>query len=430
MSKKELTNKLLLILIVFMPLHTMLVDKFFGSTIFSLGGLLNIWRDVIILLLFLYTLYTQRGMLRNNRFNNIIFAAIATLMICMIVSPAPFGHKANILRIYVIPMLMVPIMLSVKMEKDFYEKIIRLLFVQGIGLSLFGYFQTFILGEEFLINLGYGTDGYLHYSFYIGGWYGFQRLVSTFASPNNCALYLLQIFIISFVNKDVLESKWKWTKVGLGIIGLGIVATFSRSSWLALGTCLVIYTFFIAKRKIKKYDMLFLLAMPIALVLLVVVDFKVLNSRMINMISSSISGVVNKTDASFLMHFQDVIFPIKDMIKHPFGLGFAMSGPIALAIIGEGVELVESAVWLTGYDAGIIGLLLYFLPYALVIAYYCFKRRALEKNTAGYVALATMMVFLLLPLHQNIESTFLVYLFIGLSQNVYLKKNHEKMEAY
>lgn len=406
---------LLWILIIGMPLHTMLVDKIIGSTFFPFGGLVNLWRDVIILLLFAASVLIYPNRIFRSKLCKCVISGIVVLGVFWIFSDAPFMLKSNILRIYVIPMLMCIIMYTFRMDEALYEKIVLALFAQGVMISAFGLVQVYVLGEEFLTAIGYGTDGQLHHSFYIGGWHGSQRLVGTFASPNNCALYLTQLFVISWVNRKVILERSKWFSLGYLVILVGIVATFSRSSWVSLAAYMVAY-FILSdndKRKLLNWRSLALAVGTIAILL--ICDFVFLDSLMRNMIVSSVSGVINGTDASFLKHLEDVILPAKTIIHNPLGFGFGNSGPIALATLGEGTRLVESSVWLVGFDTGIIGLVMYFFPYVYTMS--GMAKKAPYKQTAGYLAMASLIIFFILPLHENIESTFLIFLFMGLSHN-------------
>lgn len=407
---------LLWILVIGMPLHTMLFDKILAGTVFSLGGLINLWRDVIILFLFATTLFLRFKDTILSCTGICMFSVLCMLGVFWFFSDSPLFLKTNILRIYVIPMLMVFIMQSLPLSRKQFDDLIFFLLLQGVALTLFGLFQVFILGEGFLTFFGYGYAGELHHSFYIGGWKGSQRLVSTFASPNNCALYLAQIFAICWVNRKTLLQRWKLAWIGLLIIAVGMIATFSRSSWVSVAVLFVVY-FLTHKPNLKKIiNWRNAIICGCILLGLWLLDLLLLNLRMTNMIISSILGVVTGSDASFMKHLEDLFYPIGLIATNPLGFGFGKSGPIALDILGAGTRLVESSVWLVGYDTGIIGLVMYFLPY-LYTTLGVFNKKNFAKQTAGYITLVSLVIFCILPLHQNIESTFLIFLFMGLAQN-------------
>ena len=414
------------ILVIGMPLHTMLVDKIIGSTVFSLGGLVNLWRDLIILFFFFCAVcmrFRQTLLTKTGIWMLCILAVMGVFWLC---SGAPFMLKTNILRICVIPMLMVFIMQSFPMDEAMYDKLIWVLFLEGVGIALFGIFQVFILGEEFLTAIGYGVDKALHHSFYIGGWRGSQRLVGTFASPNNCGLYLTQMVVICWVNKDRLLRRWKLAYIGILLIVIGIVATFSRSAWVSLFVVLVLHFIMHEPNKKRLLNWRTAVVAVGGLVCLWLLDLVLLKSRMTNMIISSIRGVVTQSDASFMKHLEDLILPIGTILRNPLGFGFGTSGPVALNALGEGTRLVESSVWLVGYDMGIPGMLLYFSAYVLAI-FGIFSKKDGYKRTAGFVALAALIIFFILPLHQNVESTFLIFTFMGLSRNPGLKSEGDKI---
>lgn len=415
--RHNLVNKLFYLLIIFMPFHTLLFDALIKNVFLAGNNILNLWRDVLIIFLLLVALVVNKGKLKIEKIGLPVVISILIILVCFILSTAPFGLKLNIVRIYVIPMLMVLIMLNYHCDKEEYDFITKILFYQGVFLAVFGYIQVFILKQQFLLALGYGSNGALHHSFYIGGWHGFQRLVATFASPNNCALYLVQLFVISFINRDELKQKIKWVDLGLGIILLGILGTFSRSSWIATFVFLVFYFIFIKKIKIDQVVIRYLLGLVMILILLLLVDIFVLDKRMINMVTSSIFGVVSGTDPSFLKHLEDLLVPIKILLAHPFGLGFAYNGPIALAYLSlEEVNLVESSIWLVAYDISIFGCLVYYYPYFKAF-FAGFKSNDKLRQSAAYLVLVSLIVFVLLPLHENVEMTFLIFTMIGLASS-------------
>ena len=412
---KKISMILFWILIVVMPLHTMLIDHVIGE-MFPYGNLINLWRDVIILFFLICAVILRWRETLLSKLGLLIIGSLATMGLFWIFSDVPFMLKTNILRIYASPMLMVLVMQSFSVDEKLYDRILRVLFLQGAVITLFGLVQVFIMSEEFLISIGYGTPQGLHHSFYIGGFKGSQRMVSTFASPNNCGLYLTQLFTICWVNKDRLLRYWKWAGIGFLLMLIGIVATFSRSAWVSLFVILVLH-FIIHEPNNKRLLNWQNAVVGIGVVaILWLVDRQLLNSRMTNMIFSSIKGVVTLSDPSFRKHLEDFISPIRTIIQHPLGVGFGVAGPIALDALGAGTLLVESSIWLVGYDMGFPGLIMYYLPYIVAILGIA-SRNNLCKRTSAYLALSTVIIFSILPLHQNVESTFLVFMFLGLANN-------------
>ena len=412
---KTIKMILLWILIIGMPLHTMLVDKVIAEMVFA-GNLVNLWRDVIILFFLACAVWLRWRETLLSKTGIWILSIIGAMGLFWLFSPVPFMLKTNILRIYVIPMLMVLVMRTFFVDEALYDKILRVLLLQGTAITLFGLLQVFVLGESFLTAIGYGTSEGLHHSFYIGGWRGSQRMVGTFASPNNCALYLTQLFTVCWINRHRLKGWWKWSGICFVVMLIGIVATFSRSAWVSLFVVVVLH--FIIHEPNKKCLLNWRSVAVAAGVLAVLwlLDLVLLKSRMTNMIFSSIKGVVTLSDPSFRKHLEDFVFPIKTILQHPLGVGFGASGPIALSVLGSGTPLVESSIWLVGYDMGIPGLIMYYSPYIFAILGIISKKNVC-KRTAGYLALATAVIFSILPLHQNVESTFLTFMFIGLSLN-------------
>ena len=415
--------KLIFVLCLLMPLHSMLIDKIVGP---RTTGLINLWRDFIISVLFI------SGPIVISRKKKYISICLCILwfVACALASSLSGRSMAylvlNTARTYIMPMILFIALTGTYLSEDQYKNIARLMWLQGIALTFFGAFQVFVLGKQFLLGLGYGGGNQLSVSFYINGFYGFQRMVSTFSSPNDCGLYLSGLFIVSLISRSWIEQKYKKTYIfGMIIIFIGIILTFSRTSLLAVTITSLIYYFRSRKQRIKAKKILGYSVLVVVLFLLAVyMDNRFLGSRVVNMFSSSISSTIRKTDASFLKHIDDLILPAKNVIYHPLGYGMGLNGPVAVSALGESVaHAVESSIWLIGYDAGIIGVLLYYYPFVSLLRGVFSKRKSMiEQKIPAYLALCTTILFLTLPYCSSYESTFLMFLFAGLGERIEKKR--------
>lgn len=417
MNKQKLQYRIIYILCAVMPLHSMVIDKVIGNH--TAIGLINLWRDLLIVILMFSVLKASNKIkgIHLISFLGIIWIFF-NVFIALLSKNTTTYLSLNMARIYIVPILLYLAVSNINLNGNQYSRLITLFWVQGVLLTLFGIFQVFVLGSSFLTDLGYGSNGALNYTYYIGGFYGYQRMVSTFSSANDCGLYLSGLFIISLIEGAHINEKYKKIyPVGLMIIYMGIILTFSRTSLIAVTLTGLVYYLkvgrqYINPRTIKKYCTIFLLFLVIS----IFIDAFCLNSRIVSMITSSITSTVTRSDLSFLKHLEDLYLPVFDLIKHPFGYGFGTNGPVALSVLGrENTHLVESSYWLIAYETGFIGLILYYSPIIYFAYLFIFgKKRIVEQNVAYAISFCNSLAYLMLPFVASFEMQFLLYLFMGL----------------
>lgn len=418
MSKLKIKYNLIYVLCAIMPLHSMVVDKIIGA---HTTGMVNLWRDLIIVVLVVFSRKLYLGNLQ--KFYCLFIGWILLKAIFAIAKDESTLYLiGNMARIYIMPVLLFLVTSSLTLTKEQYRKILQLMWLQGVLLTIFGMFQMFILGSTFLTNLGYGSNGQLNYTYYISGFFGFQRMVSTFSSANDCGLYLAGLFVVAVVGREYIESKYKRTYIiGLAVIYGGIILTFSRTSLIAATGTVVLYW---VRTKEGKIDVNRVVLYTSLVVMMFIVAFTAdkvyLDGRITRMIQSSFTSTVGKTDASFLKHLEDLYLPILNLIDHPFGYTFGTNGPVALSILErDKTHLVESSIWLIGYESGWIGVFLYFTP----ILYFAWKmifekKEALKGKVSAAIALCDLVAFMTLPYCASFEMPFLMFLFMGLDKGL------------
>lgn len=421
MSKQIVKFRVIYLLCAIMPIHSMVIDKIIGA---HTTGLVNLWRDLLIigLAFFLQKIYL-------GKMQKFSCAFIGWILLKVLLSIA--GNKApvylicNMARIYIMPVVLFIVTSSLTLSIKQYEKILQLMWLQGIFLTFFGMFQMFILGSSFLTNLGYGSNGQLNYTYYIAGFYGFQRMVSTFSSANDCGLYLAGLFVISFVGRKYIESKYKRTYIiGIAVIYGGIMLTFSRTSLIAATVTAFLYYIRTSNKKIKPSRVILYTSLIILMIIIAFLADKIcIDGRIFRMIQSSFMSTVRKTDPSFIKHLEDQYLPIFNLLKCPFGYDFGTNGPVALSMLGrDKTHLVESSVWLIGYESGFIGVIFYFTPIFYFACKLLFgKTKKLKENIPAAIALCDLLAFMTLPYCASFEMPFLMFLFMGLNTRLQKK---------
>lgn len=403
--KMSLIEKMIVILVIFMPTHRMLFDAIIP------GNIDNLWRDILILLSLVLALLRTHGRLNIGQYGSVIILAIAICMLYTIVSDR-FFMSLNLARTYIVPMLIYFVMINIKTNDGFLERLERIFVYEGVLLSIFGIFQAFVLGDSFLVNLGYASKGehLASNSFYISHFYGIQRVTATFASPNICGVYFgMVIIVLSGMMKKIKNSS-----LFMGILAAGLITTFSRSAILGTVFALLLLNFRSVKRiKISKK----FLALPVIVAVGVILDHIILDGVIMDMLASSVSSTINLTDSSANKHLSDLWEPMAVILTNPLGLGFGHNGPIVKASYSD-ANLVESSVYLLAYNFGILGAIFFLFPYVQE-AWNMMKERRFCR-ISGAICIMALVTYLLLPNVETYEIIYFIFFFIGLVEKKHL----------
>lgn len=399
----------LCLLLLLLPLHYYICECFLSKTKFD-----NVLRDFVIVILFLIALYKSRIKLGKhdllvlaNCFVMIIFA------ICSILKNS-FPGTANILRTYLIPQLMFIIASHLKINEKQYRNINRIVVVGLSLIAIYGVFQAFVLGDKFLIKIGYPSNGNFldGYSYYISGFFGNQRSVGTFISPNVCGA-ILSIAICVYLYSKVIKKN----KLLLFFLVIGLIATFSRSAMIGLLLSIIVIMLLNGKRIKVTQKMLTigLGSLVVGLLLVVYVDSRYFGGLFSDMIMRTLTSAFNSTDPSAKAHMGDLVEPLTLIIKHPFGLGFGNNGPMALEL-SNSANIVENSYYLMIYELGWIFGILFFAPYFLVIIE-TIKNKKYNNFLPASVAIVTCFTYILLPNVQTYEILFYSFMYMGFYYN-------------
>lgn len=420
--KIDILKTILIVLVLLMPTHRMLFDAIFPWK-FD-----NLWRDALLILgvIILFTL--QKGIYIGKYGVNILLMwLVCALYLCF---SERFSLALNLARTYLVPTLVYFIVINIQRDSKFVKTLEKIFIYTAVVLAMFGMIQAFILGEGFLIALGYEANGeYLaSNSFYISHFFGRQRVTSTFAAPNICGLYFGMVIIVLIYR----IKEYKFGEILLGIMVLGLATTFSRSAMLGTAFALLVVFFvrnigkvLLSRRATIKLTVIFLLSV----VTIFVINY-MLGGLISDMLKSSVMSVVKSTDPSANKHMEDLVVPIKTIISNPLGLGFGNNGPMVLEYYKD-ANLVESSIYLLMYDFGILGAFIFLWPYirSIFMLFLSAYRKFTQKydNTVADIrrenykipaalSILLMVVSLLLPSLQTFEILFVFYLFLAMSE--------------
>lgn len=417
MKGTRIQRYLLAILVLLLPYHTMAT--------YLLGGFASVirfWKEGVIAVLFFFfcldvwkEIRTKKVWYRPNKFEGIFLVYMAVTLVYILKSDSLY-QAVYIGRIYLMPILLIPVVKTMELSKAYLRKLLILVMANTAILSLWGIVQFLLLGDDFLMKIGYPTNDrwgpvQLADGFYIAKLGDFQRLVSTFAAPNTCGLYLAIVLVVTLFLYKKLEINKLFSYAVMGITAAALLFTFSRTSWIAAGVALFLYALYEIKWTKKKVAMIAKLGG--ALVLVVAIVDGIFNTfdvtiAFIHLIVSTLNG----SDSSVIGHLDSAIESLFIVGEHPWGLGMGENGPRAEMFMKE-PNLTESAYFLMIYEVGLFGAMVYFSGF-LIAMLDNFKQFKRYKNIATlFVSAAVLVVltaFLSLPYVQDFE--ILVYIFI------------------
>lgn len=421
-KKISILKLIVIVLVCLMPTHRMLFDAIIP------GRLDNLWRDALLIVGIIIIIAQKRGISVGRHGLNILLMWIVC-GIYLLLSDR-FALSLNLARTYLVPTLIYFIIINIEFDSKFIQTIEKVFIYVGVFLAIFGMVQAFILGEQFLFALGYESNGeYLAgNTFYISHFYGTQRVVSTFSAPNICGLYFGMVLLVILVRKKYIKN----SNILALIMLMGLVTTFSRSS--ILGTAVAILVLFICKNINYIYYHRSVIIKMIVLAVLAIMGVVIINNKMggliFGMLESSIMSIVNGTDASASKHMEDLILPLKTICENPLGLGFGNNGPMVLEYYKD-ANLVESSVYLLAYDFGVVGALVFLLPYIRCVTTFMISiyRKLTQRydgrksnqlrekyKIPGALSILVLIVGLLLPTLQTFELLFVFFLYLGICE--------------
>lgn len=429
-----LDQRLLRLLIILLPFH-----YFIFTIILNDLGFLKYWKEGIILLVFLIIVLKEGNEILKNKqceltlFDVSIFFFIIPVLFSFFFLTTDKNDGLYMLRVYLQPFLIYFIFRNIRMTEIQFNKFIHIVFNVGIVLSLYGLFQAIILGDQFLIKLGYMTkyEGRLLDSYYISGFGNFQRVVSTFVNANVCAIYLSFSLILVFINSQIF-TKRKFI-FGSVIILIAILFTFSRSTWIPL-LFVLIYIVNYLKRvypSLKKY----FLTLPFLLILFISFFSYILNLNVLEKLYLFIYRTLTLQDTSVAGR-SDIWSEAFNIVKNNiFGIGMGHTGAKAM-VLGNDIISSESSYLTIFLDFGIQGFISFLLLFIFSIKVSFNNRKTYKNhenlkllNTGCILATSMIMISMFASNYiHDIELFTIYYIIIGLGSNRYLYNSIIKTE--
>lgn len=423
---------LLKLLIVILTINYMVI-----TIIFNDMTLLKYLRDILLVVMIFVCLTNGKFMFTRK---SLVFVFIIMFWVVATFKADSLSMGVACLRRYIFPLgllFVVTRMEPLKKEANL-KSFLKFILIFFAIISIWGVFQAWVLGDEFLMNLGYPTT-YLNqykrvmlgHSYYFGG-LGIQRVVSTISNSNICGLILGSSLLFLVSCYPFIPTSKKLKNILIIAIAVGYLLTFSRSNFLAL----LLVVLFIAFRYVpyKKQIILGLVGLVcLGVVLLIVQGSDGLIYKLLEWVQSSL----NLTDTSIAGRSDKWAEALQIISENPFGLGFGHVGSIARDAGVKDYIPCENSYLAMAIDFGIIGAVLYigFMVWVINDLRKKAKRYKREQDTVGYriskggqsIIIYLMIVMFFSNHIYDMEAVSIIYVYVGIALN--LTKNNRRVYA-
>lgn len=381
--------------------------------------LLKFLRDIVLIML-IGDIWAKNGVRKPKGITIIFVVAFFAFLLNATVATSNISMSFTFLRKYIFPIAVFYTMLSwtsiTNMEIIKIEKfILNFLFL----FSLWGIFQAWILGDSFLIHLGYpvkysGAYGRmaLNDSFYFGN-LGIQRVVSTISNSNVCAL-ILGTCIIFFVigAEEIISNRSGFAK--LLVICFAYLLTFSRANFLAMMIVLLLIIWKYIPKMYRRY-----IKITILIGVLVCVSGYIIGDNPIYDIIGWIVNTLTGKEASSSHRVIIWMEALKKVIETPFGVGFGKVGSFAQNAKVVDFVHAENSYLAIALDTGWFGLAMYIgMLLSLKTKFSKFKKhvdRIIKmKKAACAITLYLMVCFCFSNHIYDMEAVTVIFFLIGL----------------
>jgi O-antigen ligase len=362
---KRIPYVLCLILLAYMPFHIFLSQSLSLAT----GGL-DAWKvgkDVLLCAGVVFTICLVYAQRRATRTFTILLALTVLYgglhLILWLAHPDAHDRSAVLGTIYNmrLPLFTLLGFASVLLLPKFvFSSAMKLTLIVSTIVAGLGVLQYF-LPSDLLTHAGYGLDRGVRAAFFIEDNPDLPRIMSTLREPNALGAYLIlpaaAIGALFFGTKD--RNKRTMLAGALGLHGLAVFLTFSRSSWLGLALALALVVWWRFREPARAFLRRF---WPAVIGVVLVVGFSafaVRNTPFFQqyVIHSNPEEQVADLDSNDL-HVQLIEEGLRGIQDEPLGHGPGTAGLVSIQN-PNGTQLTENYYVQIGYEVGIAGALLF-----------------------------------------------------------------------
>ena len=399
------------------------------TIIFNDATVLKYLRDIMLVGVLSFCIIKNKLKLKETDIIILLFLImLGVAFINTIANGGGVGIAIKAMRRYVFPLGIFIVLSNIgNVDKKRWISFINFIMIFIGVVSLWGVFQAYVLGDTFLMNLGYSTVYSYAYqkemlvsSFYFGN-LGIQRVVSTISNSNVCGLILGCSFIFLLMCYSEIKNRYK--NIYILIIFAGYILTFSRSNFVALGVVVLwkVWEYIPYKKWILSVGGFFVLA---CMGMAVIQGEDGIIYKLIKWVMESLTFKESSAAGRSSIWLQ----AIDKIVEKPLGNGFGIVGSLAREAGVVNYLHCENSYLALAVDCGIQGLVIY-----MTIIYSLFRRLAERKKlfkkigNISYskicIAGQALIVYFLIAMFfsnyiYDMEVVALLYMFIGVGLNL------------
>jgi O-antigen ligase len=403
--------------IILLPFHAFL-------TVWLSSGighytLLRLWKEVLLLLLFLgwvVLLATRPDLRRACRRERLIGLITGYFVFVALIGFIAYLAGGVSLKAYAYGVLLDTrylVFFGITWAVTLYDDLLirfwkQLLLIPAGIVSVFAVLQYAVLPIDFLRHFGYGPNTIPAVAT-IDQKVNYHRAQSTLRGPNPLGAYM--VLVLSALGVLLTKSRQSrfWTAI-LYVLGfLALLFTFSRSAWL--GTVLAMAALFwqtIRSIRLRKY---LLIAAASFVVLFGLVGYGLRNNDQFQNIFFHTNELSKSAKSSNEGHVSALKNGLSDIVHTPWGSGTGTAGP-ASAYNKFPPRIAENYYVQIGQEIGVVGLVAFIIINVMIV-------RRLWQRRADPLALTLLVSFaglalVNLLLHAWADDT-LAYIWWGLA---------------
>ena len=311
-----LKKNVLYLFIIILPFHPIFIGTILASEI----PYINWWKEIIILFLFLFWIFSKQQ--SDNKYKLLIILIYLFTFYVSFISLINLNYDSFLLiKYYCLPLFLFIIFLNNPISEELKKTLLNTYVLVAVISVFFGIYQIYVLGTDYLLDIGYKSSAFsthqISEAFFISGSI-FQRMNSGFAGPIPFAIYIVSALLVELS----LKRKSNFFKyLIISILIYGLYSSYLRSGMASL--LIILFLFHLKDKIIANQKKSTLISVLLLIIIFTPIPKFILGNFSQNQLVFNIINL--QLDASAIAHFNSYIEGFKIMASTSFfgfGPGF------------------------------------------------------------------------------------------------------------